>query len=74
MEGNTTVRDYFFGDVDNFDISDSPDPGDEDQEFIPLARCPTFVLGPKDISEDTDDVGILTGGLLFRRSGQTTLP
>ncbi|MEA3148260.1 MAG: hypothetical protein QOI53_3891 [Verrucomicrobiota bacterium] len=37
MEGNTTVRDYFFGAVDNFDINDSPDPGDEDQEFIPLA-------------------------------------
>jgi hypothetical protein len=71
MEGNTTVRDYFFGDVDNFDISDSPDPGDEDQEFIPLAspRCPTFVLGPKDISEETNDVGILTRGLVFRTFG-----
>lgn len=71
MEGDNTVRDYFFGDVDNFDISDSPDPGDEEQEWIPLKppRCPTFVLGPKDTTQTTYDIGILTRGLVFRSLG-----
>lgn len=70
MEGDIAVKDYFFGDVENFEISDSPDKGDEDQEFIQLASiCPTFILGPKDITEEIHNVGILTRGLIERNVG-----
>lgn len=67
MEGTNEVRDYFFGDVDNFPITDRPGPGEKDQECIPLAPlCPTFVLGPKDITDDIYDVAILTRGLCYQ--------
>jgi len=67
MEGDTSVKDYFFGDVDNFPISDSPSPGNGTQEWVPLApHCPPFTLGPKDVTDETSEVGLLTRGLIFR--------
>jgi hypothetical protein len=74
MEGNLSVKDYFFGDVDNFPITDRPDPDKRDMEFIPLGDqvshaasfCAPFILGPKDITENTNEIGILTRGLIFR--------
>lgn len=69
-EGRNSVRGYFFGDVDEFEISDRPDPGKEETEFIPLPPfCQRFVLGPKDTSDETYEVGILTRGLVYRSVG-----
>jgi hypothetical protein len=70
MEGGSVVQGYFFGNVDTFKITDEPSPGDEDQELIPLAPlCPTFVLGPTVVTDDTEEVGILTRGLIHRNVG-----
>ena len=70
MEGGSVAHGYFFGNVDTFKITDRPSPGDEDQELIPLAPlCPTFVLGPTVVTHDTEEVGILTRGLIFRTVG-----
>ena len=69
-EGGTPIKDFFFGDVDNFEISDSPSPGKADTELIPLgAYCPPFIIGPKGTTADTYDVGILTRGLCYRVAG-----
>jgi hypothetical protein len=69
-EGRNSVRGYVFGDVDEFEISDRPDPGKEATEFIPLAPfCPRFVLGPKDTTDEDYEVGILTRGLVYRATG-----
>jgi hypothetical protein len=71
MEADTAVKDYFFGDVDNFTISDDPDPSNNNQRDIQLAPlCPTFVIGPKDITDATSEMGILTRGLIFRTFGK----
>jgi hypothetical protein len=70
MEGGSVVRGYFFGDVDNFEISDRPSPGKEATEFIPLAlQCAPFTLGPTTVTDATSEVGILTRGLVFRATG-----
>lgn len=70
MEGDSAVKDYFFGDVDNFPISDRPDSGQDFKENIPLAlSCPAFTLGPKDVSDQTNDIAILTRGLVHRNAG-----
>jgi hypothetical protein len=70
MEGDNSVKDYFFGNVDNFPISDRPDPGNETQEWIPLAvHCAPFVIGPKDVTDETNRIGLLTRGLIFRTTG-----
>ena len=70
MEGDSSVKDYFFGDVDNFPITDRPSPGHKDEEDIPLARhCPPFTLGPKDVTDQTNEIAILTRGLVRRNVG-----
>jgi hypothetical protein len=80
MEGGTSVRDYFFGNVDEFRIWDegADNKGKTDYEYIKLgaqatrpeaAVCTPFILGPKDITEDTQEIGILTRGLCYRSAG-----
>jgi hypothetical protein len=56
-EGNNTIAHFFFGNVDNFDISGMP--------VIPLAGqgCTPVVIGPKQITSNNHDVGILVRGL-----------
>jgi hypothetical protein len=56
-EGNRTIRSFFFGDVDNFDITT----GDH-IPLGPLGVTPT-VIGPKKTTLDNFDVGILIRGL-----------
>jgi hypothetical protein len=70
MEGKAIVKDYFFGDVNNFPISDRPSPGKEATEWIPLALlCEPFVIGPKDVTDSTNEIGLLTRGLCYRAFG-----
>lgn len=82
MEGNTSVKDFFFGNIDNFPIWDKgADNGPEDssewnKEFIKLSQRTDFglpllpfILGPKDVTNDTFDIGILTRGLCYRTFG-----
>lgn len=70
VEGGMTVKEYFFGDVENFDISDRPSPGEEHHEHIPLKRMlEPFLLGPNDVTETTNDVAILTRGLCHHNVG-----
>jgi hypothetical protein len=72
-EGETTVSDCFFGDIDSFEINDRPDPGHGSEEHILLGqlaggnppRCAPVILGPKQITPTNHDVGILTRGLAF---------
>lgn len=56
MEGDTEVKGFNFGDVDNFKIATL-------QSIDIISFCPAFTLGPKDVTDDTNDVGILIRGL-----------
>jgi len=67
VEGKAAIKGFFFGDVDNFPITDRPSPGEEDKELIPIGNfCPPFTIGPKDVTDETYDVSILTRGLCWR--------
>jgi hypothetical protein len=64
-EGNETIAHYFFGAIDNFPISDRPDPGHETEEHIPLPQqgVSPVIIGPKRVTPDNHDIGILIRGL-----------
>jgi hypothetical protein len=67
-QGAATVLKHFsFGDINNFKISDRPDPGHETEEHIPLAAqgC-TPVTTSGAINKDNHDIGILVRGLCRR--------
>jgi hypothetical protein len=56
-EGNKSIQSFFFGDVDNFDITTK-----DLIQLGPLGVTPT-VIGPKNTTLDNFDVGILIRGL-----------
>jgi hypothetical protein len=69
-QGDKTIKHFFFGDIDNFRISDSPDPGHETEEHIPLAaHCAQVQIGPEVITSDNHDIGILIRGLCRHTAG-----
>ncbi len=70
VEGEAAVKGFFFGDVDTFEITDRPSPGEEHKELIPIGTfCPPFTIGPKDVTDSTYRVSILTRGLCWRAFG-----
>ena len=63
-EGTMTAQSFSFGSLDHFPITDRPNPGEEDREWISLfPYCTTVVLGPKSIDDTNNDVGLLVRGL-----------